>query len=291
MATPTYVIATDLSSHSRRAAAVAARLAARTRATLDFFCAVPASVVDEDGIDLGRARAAVAALARTCANDAGRKTAAHVAVVRDVPAAILRHVRRSGATLLVVAPHGVTGWKRVMLGSVTEKVLRHSTGSVLVARGDGRAPFKRILVGAGPGPGGAAPMRHAIALARALGAELSVVHVVPTAELLLPLVTPVGRALRVSDERLAAKTREVERWAASFPARGVRLSVRVIEGSPPETLVGEARRRRADLVVVGAADDARLRRALLGSVSHAVAATSSASVLVVRRSKKKEQKP
>ncbi len=290
MAESTYVVATDLSLDSRRAGEIAARLAARTRAALEFFCAVPASVVDEYGVDLGRARAAVAALARRCADDAGRPAAAHVAVVRDVPSAILRQVQRSGASLLVVAPHGVTGWKRVMLGSVTEKVLRHSTGSVLVARGDCRAPFKRILVGVVPGPGGAAPLRHAIALARTLGAELSVIHVVRSAELLLPLVAPVSRALRASDERLAAKTREVERWAASFPARGVRLSVRVIEGSPPETLVGEARRRRADVVVVGAADDARLRRALLGSVSYAVAATSSASVLVVRGSKKKEQK-
>ena len=290
MAKPTYVIATDLSLHSRRAAGIAVRVAARTRAALDFFCAVPADVVDEYGTDLDRARAAVAALARQCADDVGREAAAHVAVVRDVPAAILRHVRRSGATLLVVAPHGVTGWKRVMLGSVTEKVLRHASGSVLVARGEGGAPLKRVLVGVVPGPGGAAPLRHAIALSRALGAELTVLHAVRPAELLLPLVAPVDRALRVSDERLATKTRDAGRWVASFPARGVHIEVLVLEGSPAETLVGEARRRRADLVVVGAAEDARLRRALLGSVSHAVASVSPASVLVVRGFEKKESK-
>jgi hypothetical protein len=53
-------LATDLSADSGRAQ-VAARIAARTGATLDFFCAVPTSVADEYGVDLVRARDDVAA--------------------------------------------------------------------------------------------------------------------------------------------------------------------------------------------------------------------------------------
>ena len=287
MLKPTYLLATDLSGPSRKAAEVAARLAARTHAALDFFCAVPAAVVDEFGVDLGRARAAVAALAARHTEPA-RKAAAHVAVVRDVPAAILRHAQRTGATLLVVAPHGATGWKKVLLGSVTQKVLRHATCSVLVARTAGSGTLKRVLVGVDGSPAARPTLRHAIALARALRAELTVIHVVPPVELLVPFVAPAGRALAVGDKRLLAKTREVERWVASFPYRGVEVRVRVIEGSPAETLAGEARRRRAAMIVVGATGKSGLRRALLGSVAHAVASTSPVSVLVVREARRED---
>jgi nucleotide-binding universal stress UspA family protein len=281
MAKTLYVIATDLSRDSARAAEVAARLAERTRASLDFFCAFPADAVDEYGIDLARARAGVEALGRRHAEGAS-KSAAHVAVVRDVSAAILRHARQVGAGLLVVAPHGATGWKRVLLGSVTEKVLRHATCSVLVARPDERQARGRILVGVDRGPAAETTMRHAVALARALRASVTAVHVVRPAELLLPLVAPKARGLRGGDARLAAKAQEFRNWVGAFPCRGVRVDARVIEGSPAETLVGEATRHRPSVVVVGAGGGGRVRRALLGSVARAVAATCPASVLVVR---------
>jgi nucleotide-binding universal stress UspA family protein len=284
----TYLIATDLSADSRKAAALAGRLAARTGATLDFFCAVPANVVDEYGVDLDRARAATEALARRGSEEAAKATA-HVAAVRDVPAAIVRRAEQTGAALLVVAPHGVTGWKRVALGSVTERVLRQAAGSVLVARSDGVAPPKRILVGLDSGPVAATTLRNAIALARLLDASLTAIHVVRPAALLMPLVGSASSALRGADERLAAHARKFREWIEAFPSRGVEVTARVVEGSPAERLVGEATRRRADLVVVGAGDASRLRRVLLGSVSYAVAATCPVSVLVVRRPRRNER--
>jgi nucleotide-binding universal stress UspA family protein len=286
----TYLIATDLSGDSRKAAALAGRLAERTGASLEFFCAVPANVVDEYGVDLDRARTSAEALARRETEDAVQATA-HVAAVRDVPASIVRRAEQTGAALLVLAPHGVTGWKRVALGSVTERVLRLATGSVLVARSDGVAPPKRILVGLDRGPVAAMTLRNAIALARLLDASLTAVHVVRPAELLMPLVAPAGRALRAADERLAEQARRFREWIAAFPSRGVEVTARVVEGSPAERLVGEAARRRVDLVVVGAGDASRLRRALLGSVSYAVAATCPVSVLVVRRPRRDAVRP
>jgi len=280
MAKKTYLIATDLSADSRSAAEVAGRLAAKTGATLDFFCAVPANVVDEYGVDLDRARAAVEALARQCT--AGAATA-HVAVVHDVATAILRRAEKSRAALLVLAPHGVTGWKRAALGSVTEKALRRATGSVLVARQGGAAGVKRVLVGVDRGAVAATTLRDAIAFARLLGAGLTALHVVRPAELLLPLLAPARRSLHVDDERIAAKAREFREWVATFPSRGVDVTARVVEGSPAEMLVGEARRLRAGVVVVGASDASPMRRALIGSVAYAVAVASSTSVLVLRR--------
>ena len=49
------------------------------------------------------------------------------------PAEILAQVEEGGHSLLVIGTHGRTGIKRVLLGSVTERVLRECKVPVLVA--------------------------------------------------------------------------------------------------------------------------------------------------------------
>ncbi len=53
-----------------------------------------------------------------------------------------------GADLLVVGTHGHTGFKRFVLGSVAQRVVRLATGSVLVARAgsEGAGGYDKILV-------------------------------------------------------------------------------------------------------------------------------------------------
>jgi nucleotide-binding universal stress UspA family protein len=48
--------------------------------------------------------------------------------------AVVREAEASGAELVVVASHGRTGLKRLLLGSVAEKVTRSAPCSVLVVR-------------------------------------------------------------------------------------------------------------------------------------------------------------
>ncbi|MDR7402178.1 MAG: universal stress protein [Armatimonadota bacterium] len=60
----------------------------------------------------------------------------------SVPEQILETSRRWGATFIVMGTHGRRGWRRVLLGSVAEEVLRHASCPVLVipagARRDSR---------------------------------------------------------------------------------------------------------------------------------------------------------
>jgi nucleotide-binding universal stress UspA family protein len=50
---------------------------------------------------------------------------------------ILDAARRHEADLVVMGAHGRTGFDRLFLGSVSEHVVKHTEGSVLVVRGDG----------------------------------------------------------------------------------------------------------------------------------------------------------
>jgi len=56
----------------------------------------------------------------------------------DVAEKIIQTADEQQADLIVIASHGMTGWRRFMLGSVTDKVLKNASCSVLLIQ----APHK-----------------------------------------------------------------------------------------------------------------------------------------------------
>ncbi len=69
----------------------------------------------------------------------GDKLRCNISIVRGEPAgAILRAVEDLGADLIVMATHGHTGLNRLLLGSVTERVVRESPVPVLTIRPERR---------------------------------------------------------------------------------------------------------------------------------------------------------
>jgi nucleotide-binding universal stress UspA family protein len=57
-----------------------------------------------------------------------------VVLAGDCGTAIAEYAKKCGADLIVIPSHGYHGLKRLVLGSVTEKVIRHAECSVLVLR-------------------------------------------------------------------------------------------------------------------------------------------------------------
>src|SRR6202522_1317311 len=54
-----------------------------------------------------------------------------VGTANDVPMEIVRFAESENADLIVIASHGVSGWKRFVLGSVAEKVVQAAPCAVL----------------------------------------------------------------------------------------------------------------------------------------------------------------
>jgi nucleotide-binding universal stress UspA family protein len=57
-----------------------------------------------------------------------------VGTANDVGMELLRIAEQEKADLIVIATHGMTGWRRLAFGSVTEKVVRTADCPVLVLR-------------------------------------------------------------------------------------------------------------------------------------------------------------
>jgi len=75
----------------------------------------------------------------------------------------------------------------------------------------------------------------------------------------------------------------VSRGAKTLADAGIKAHTRVLQGDPRETLIEEAQKERADLIVVGSHGRSGIEKALLGGVASHVVAHASCSVLVVRR--------
>lgn len=190
--------------------------------------------------------------------------------------AILSYASDNDIDLIVMGTHGRSGLSRVLLGSVTERVIRLSSDPVvavpphaLVRERDG---YERILIPTDGSPAATAAVDHGVAIAERTGAAVRVLCVIER-ERRLP---PVGDQLR--DEASEAVAAVAQRASN----RDVSLTTHVQPGTPHEVINNFVSAHGIDLVTMGTHGRSGLRRHLLGSVTERVLRTSDAPVLTVR---------
>ena len=194
--------------------------------------------------------------------------------------------------LVVVGSQGKSAAKRVLLGSVSQKVLHHAVCSVRVARfredaarlaGD---PVRLVLGIDGSADSAAA----ASAVADRVWPAGSEVRVVMAVDQRLSMTLAYGPPLGIWapgiqaewDDRTRAR-HIVDNVAGDLRDSGIGATAFVLDGDPKDALVREAEQWKADGIFVGAKGHSAMDRFLLGSVSTAVAARAHCSVEVVRQ--------
>jgi nucleotide-binding universal stress UspA family protein len=185
--------------------------------------------------------------------------------------------------LIVMGTHGRHGFERLLLGSVTEKVLRRAPCPVLTLRQDSAGEglfFRRVLCAVDLLEDSPHTLGLASAFAGDVGARLGLLHVIeglPAAGAGLGL--PETGAFRA--ELKATASEQLSRLAASVggPAQ---VEQRVEFGVAWRSIVAEARRTNADLIVVGAHTRSLAARLFLGATANHVVRDADCPVLVVR---------
>ncbi len=134
----------DFSESALQASDAAAEMAAKFNAALVLVHVVPAlpklppdvSIFKEGDYERRLHDDAVKRIAELAAKyaQAGLSVRSEVGVSNDVAMEIVRIADRQHADLIVIATHGVTGWNRLVLGSVAEKVVHVAHCSVLMLR-------------------------------------------------------------------------------------------------------------------------------------------------------------
>ena len=190
--------------------------------------------------------------------------------------------------LVVVGAHGHTVLGgRLILGSVSQRVLYEARCSVRVARNSHRPDGSpvRVLVGTDNSPDAAAAVDAVAARAWPEGTEVRLVAVLDT---VLPVSRDEGgvhvlRWVEVGEEEEWGWVKDIfEASAERLRAKGLDTTVVLKKGNPKHALVEEAESWGADSIFVGARGARGIDRLLLGSVSAAAAARAHCSVEVVR---------
>lgn len=218
--------------------------------------------------------------------------AAHVkvttAVVTGPPArSILDQAGQLPADLIVMGTHGASGVERLMLGSITEKVLRKASCPVLVVTRQADAPggapvlFRRILCAVDFSPCSTRALSYARSLAQEGGGSLTLLHVVEgldhepqtTAHFNVP---EYRQYLRESAEKRLADLipEETRTWCQC------RSEVRT--GKAYREILALAKSAEADLIVMGVRGRNPVDLAIFGSTANHVVRGANCPVLTVR---------
>lgn len=198
--------------------------------------------------------------------------------------AILEYAATHGIDLVAMPTHGRRGVRRLVLGSVTEEVLRHAPCPVLTMHGGDQRDLTQaqsLLVPLDLGPETEAILEWAKLLASWSGAKIELIHVVESAQ--PPLIYDTfGVDLTIDTEALVQESlgqlralRERARLQADA------CSVNAVAGPGWQVILEWAEGKAVDAIVIG--PGARgIDRLLLGSTVERVVRQAPCPVLVVR---------
>jgi nucleotide-binding universal stress UspA family protein len=206
----------------------------------------------------------------------------------DSPAwAVIKQADTWQPDAVVVGSHGRSAMGRLLLGSVSQKILTEARCSVRVGRSRRQtdATSVRLLIGVDGSPDASAAVHAVAAREWPTGSEACLVTVLDARmrTALAPSRPPVEMWTTVGDvDEQAWVSKMIDAMAEPLWNRGLIVSSVIKEGDPKQVLLDEAEHWGADCIFVGARGLSRIERFLIGSVSAAVAARAHCSVEVVR---------
>lgn len=202
----------------------------------------------------------------------GRAYDAIVNIGAPVPV-ILRTSRELGADLIVMGSHARHGWRRAILGSVSEGVLHGSNCPVLIVSAhrvpatDRRVTITKIVCPVNFTDVAREALRHAAQLAAAFDAELNVIHVIED--------THKGD--------VAFNAERMRDWAGPAVSGAFAYRELVLRGGAAERVLDCIEDVGADLLVIGAQHKLFRDSTVIGTTSERLVRFANCPVLVVLR--------
>ena len=177
---------------------------------------------------------------------------------------IIRHASSNNVDLIIMGTHGKTEMKRLMMGSVTARVIGHAHCNILVVPLDAKVEFRNVLIATDGSTYSEAAASVALGIAKRCGNSLIVISVAS------------------SDAEMASAKDNVNKVSEAAEKEGVKTMAVVAKGKPYEAIVETSKQKKADVIVIGSHGRTGLARLLMGSVTERVIGHAEVAVLVVK---------
>ena len=194
---------------------------------------------------------------------------------------ILAFAEAEKTDLIVMGTHGRRGFDHLMLGSVTERVLRKGSRPVLAisrlshdlitsGKQQDRVHLSRILFCTDFSENSERALNYAISLTADYDAELTLLHV----------LEDVPSSANI-EEATAAATEQLDRLIPPEGRKAGKIKTTVLVGEPYQQIIRFARETQADLVTMAVRGRGALDLAVFGSTTYRVLQLGRCPVLAV----------
>ncbi len=192
---------------------------------------------------------------------------------------ILTMVKEKGIDLVVLGARGIGQIREQMFGSVSHRVMTHASCSTLIIKKPIRK-IQQVLIPVESQEDAKVvvgflkkkPFREPI--------TATVLHVIPFSEPVWPVGAMISPEFR--QEMIAYGEKFTNGLSAELKQMGHEAKGIVVVGAPSRTILEEANKNAADVILMRTHSRSGVSRFLLGSVSHSVAHHTESSILFVR---------
>lgn len=196
---------------------------------------------------------------------------------------IVEEAAKRQCDMIVIGRKSKSGLQRLMMGSVTAKVIAYAACNILVVPDKATVEYKRILIATDGSKHSETAAEHSVTIAKKCGSNLVAVAAVPGRSGVLAAITKLDMLRRESDKEFRSAMINIRDIAEKEGVAVENLEQLIKGDSPYETIIAAAKDKNIDLIVVGSHGKTGLDRVLLGSVAERVIMLSPCAVLVVKQ--------
>jgi len=190
---------------------------------------------------------------------------------------LLQCAREKKIDLIVVGTHGRGGLGKIILGSVAEKIFRHSSVPVLtvgpnIHRPHGIKQTRQILAPCDLTPRSHPALEYACTLAETHNSQLTVLHV----------IEHINEGLKLDPERVKQGIREKLAEIVGRHSDGVDVHYRVEFGDVPATILRVASEVDSDFIVLGVRRSSGVLDRFMWPIAYELVREARCPVLTIR---------
>ncbi len=274
------LVAYDGSSSARNALTLAGKMAKEDQSWIKVLTVVPSYEGDLDLIKVSNIKEAITGPGERLLTEARQiADSQDVFILTNLEQGepyerIVQVAEEENCDLIVMGRRGTNNLDRAFMGSVSARVIGHTTKDVLVIPEESSLSWRNILLATDGSPSSDNALARSLEIAQERGSRLSAMTVVYTNDEFIALEQSVVQELYKAADKILDKVRK---RAGDL---GVQTDLYVKEGEPYQAVVSLAAELGTDLVILGSHGRKGFTRLLMGSVTERVIGYAGCPVLV-----------